>query len=64
MSPISPILRIFKVAVIGASYVTVEEAETPFLACLKAGWAPERCETVDITEQVKRLELNGDLQAA
>ena len=47
--------RIYKVAVIGTSYVAIEEAETPFLACLKAGWAEKACEVVDITDAVKKI---------
>lgn len=54
--------RIYKVARIGTKDVTVEEAETPFLAGLKAGWAPELCEAIDITAQVKRLIEIGDLR--
>ena len=56
--------RIYKIARIGTKDVTVEEAEDEKMACLKAGWAEKACEVVDITEQVKRLEANGDLQAA
>lgn len=56
--------RIYKVAVIGTSYVTVEEAEDARAACWAAGWPPEWCETVDITDAVKVLRQNGELQAA
>jgi len=53
--------RIFKIAKIGTKEVAIEEAETPFLACLKAGWSPEKCEVVDVTEEVIELKDNGDL---
>jgi len=53
--------RIYKIAKIGTKEVAIETAETPFLACLKAGWSPEKCEGVDITEEVIELKENGDL---
>ena len=53
--------RIYKIAKIGTKEVAIETAETPFLACLKAGWSPEKCKGVDITGEVIELKENGDL---
>ena len=54
--------HIYKIAKIGTKEVAIEAAETPFLACMKAGWSPEKCEIQDITGEVIELKENGDLE--
>ncbi len=49
--------RIFKIARIGTKDVTVEEAPDGRSACWAAGWDPEWCEVVDITDTVIELEV-------
>ena len=54
--------RIFKIGRIGTKEIRIEEEETPRAACYKAGWAPEWCRVVDITDEMKRLRENGELE--
>lgn len=53
--------RIFKIGRKGTKEVAVEAAEDGRAACYKAGWVPEWCDTVDITDDITVLGEKGDL---
>ena len=55
---------IYNVGLIGTRKVEVVAAPDPKTACLLVGWAPEWCRVVNITHAVKKLEENGELEAA
>lgn len=54
--------RIYKIALIGTRTLTVEQAPDWRAACYAAGWPPESCDAVDITDDLRRDLASGKVE--